>query len=218
MTKLRALGRIQLVGKGVTAGKKVQVENEPRISTDVAFNKLTINAKAASMMGLVDGDFIYIMDLGKDSLEDGTRFLACKGFQANGKMQGSKLTSVSKVEGADVRLSFSYSPIWGAMINNDINVSEISGFDLIKKGLVQEYTTESGSKSKRGLKRVYFNIEPVTDEDGEQTEEVVFEDNDGETYTRPVFFLTNAYFKNVEPLVEGQTAVEEENDDNAGEE
>lgn len=204
MTKFKT----NLLGKGVKPGAKVQSSRNPQLYTDLGFNKLTLNAKAAKLMNLTDDDYIYLFDLGVEA-QDGIRFVACKGFEANGTMQGAKLASTSKEVDTDVRLSFSYSPIWGAMLKNDPEVTDMSSFDLIKEGYMQEYTSTGGkAKSKRALKRAYFTVVPLLDEDGEHSELEVFEDVDGEIHTALCYGLTDASFKDIKPLEEGQ----EEND------
>ena len=205
-----------LLGKGVVPGKKIQSSAYEQLFTELGFNKLTINAKAAEMMNLRDEDYIFIMDLGKDSVDAGFRYVLCQGFQANGRTIGSKLAANSNADG-EGRLSFSYSPVYGAMLKDDVNVSEISALDLIQEGIMQEYTTIGEKKSKRALKRAYFKVEPLLDENGEHTPIEVFETSDGETIEQLCYILTDVKFEKVAPYVpkaEGEVTDVNDSDDN----
>jgi hypothetical protein len=206
MSKFKSLSGISLIGKGVTPGVKTFQSSKPELITDLGVNKFTINAKVAQMMGLAAGDYIYMIDAGVDATDMNDRFYICKGFMANGKMQGAKLATTSKEAKENVRLSFSYSRVWGAMLNNELEVSELTPTDMLKKGLVQEYVTEAdaagkhegGNLARRALKRLYYEVEPVTDEEGNAVETAVFQDNDGNVIEVPVFILTKGFFKDVD--------------------
>lgn len=191
---------LSLVGKGVTPGKKVTSGSKPEIITDLGLNKFTMSAKAGNLMGLKSGDYIYIIDNGTDATDANDRFYLAKGFEANGKMQGAKLAATTKTALSDVSLAFSYSPTWGAMLYNDLKVSEVSPIEMEKSGITEEYTTTSGKTNKRALKRAYYDIVPVLDENNEPMLVPIFEDEDGEIIECEIFQLTNLLMKDVTPL------------------
>lgn len=217
MSKFNGIN-LNFIGKGVTPGAKTMTSARAELSTEMSINKFNLNAKATEIMGLTIGDSVYMIDAGVDSTSHNDRFYICKGFEANDKVMGARLGSPAKDAITKVKMSFSYSQIWGAILKDDPKVTALSNPDMVREGLVIEYKTAvredkktgkmvGGEDAKRATKKARFEVVPIMDEDGEMLDIPVFTDANGDVITAHCYQLTNAFYEEVteEEVVETET-------------
>lgn len=175
----------------VKAGSKVSGFATPTFSVDTTKDKFTLDSKAMSLMGVIQGSKVVLMDT--NTADVNNRFYITTGFAVGNEICGAKIGTNN---------SFSYSKIWSAMLIGEQGITEAKPIDLVKKGLVElrEGTKEVEVKDADGnvtgtktvntaayiaLKKMYFEVEQVIGENGETDFEVA----DG--VFQPVFKLTN---------------------------
>lgn len=171
------------VGKTVKSGSKVTGAVGCRMVVQSTKDKFLLSKAAAALLGVTTGSTIVLLDknLGGVATEDNNdRYFITKGYEnAKGVMQGAKLGA---------HLDFSYSSIWGAIINNDPAVTEIKPEDLIKSGKAVKLAKSGNVIS---LKKVEMDVKPYAEEDGDETV-TEFEIEPG--VIQPIFLLTNLNF------------------------
>jgi len=177
----------------VKRGTKVTNEANPQITLASTYNNFKLNKKAMALLDLNgDGeDRILMMDMlnnGANGNDD--RFYICKaGMEVKGVVQGSKVAESG---------TYSYSVIYGAMLANDVEVSEITPAGLISRDLLEE-NPKGGSyiATKIGT----GDITPVG-EDGDE-----FEIFDGVSV--PLFLISGVEFREHTPAFREDEEVEE---------
>lgn len=174
----------------VAKGTKTTNDARPEVVTGRAINKFTMNASAAALLDVDNGDNVvmfYIPDA--ESLDE-------KFFIAKGTAKDAKLASSNKTIGVPKVLNFSYSSLWSLMIQEDLDAQPLGERALVEKGIMKYVPTQMGRDKGDGKKEMcYANLVPyqlayevelVTDENGVAIPVTV-----GDTTYERVFVLKN---------------------------
>jgi hypothetical protein len=197
----------------IRPGQKVSNYTAAEVSTTPTVNKFNMNPLASSKLGVKAGDKIYLIE---DTNSDDLNAKYYIGKTSNPK--GVLLTSPTKSVNDGVALAFSYSVIWGKILQAKDDAVDLPIGMLVKEGLVAERVIIK--KDKDG--------NPILDADGNETttttysalKKVFFElgesvdaEIEGEDIT--LFQLTNHRVESHTPRQLGESAgvdVDEDND------
>ena len=180
----------------ITSGSKISGGADPIIKINSTYNSFTLSPKALSLMGLNEGDYVVLYDMAKAGATDfQSRFFISKGFMTGKTQQGAKLGKNG---------GFTFNVAWGAMIIADPEITEITGDQLVDRGLaiLREMELKNGQKQKGyiALKKGTGTLVPYGD--GEPVEVA-----DGVSV--PMFSITDLEFVEHEPKLgedEGEEA------------
>lgn len=139
----------------VEKGTKTTNDARPEVVTGRAINKFTINASAAALLDVDNGDNVvmfYIPDA--ESLDE-------KFFIAKGTAKDAKLASSNKTIGVPKVLNFSYSSLWSLMVQEDLDAQPLGERALVEKGIMEYVPTQMGRDKGDGKKEMcYANLVP----------------------------------------------------------
>lgn len=139
----------------VAKGTKTTNDARPEVVTGRAINKFTMNASAAALLDVDNGDNVvmfYIPDA--ESLDE-------KFFIAKGTDKDAKLASSNKTIGVPKVLSFSYSSLWSLMVQEDLEAQPLGERALVEKGIMEYVPTQMGRDKGDGKKEMcYANLVP----------------------------------------------------------
>lgn len=142
--------------KGVVKrGTKVSNEANPQITVLSTYNNFKLNKKARALLDVGEGERVLMLDMmGNGAQAQDERFYLCKAdFDVAGVAQGAKLGKGG---------TYSYSVIYGAIMADDVEITEITPAGLIERELLVE-TPKGGSYISNQIG--VADIERVGDED-----------------------------------------------------
>lgn len=180
----------------VIPGSKVSGFAVPTFSVDTTKDKFTLDSKAMSLLTLVEGSKVVIIDMNKEDIDN--RFYLTAGYNVGDEVIGAKVGANN---------SFSYSKVWSAMLVGKKDVTECKPIELVKMGLAELRQGEKDEKDADGnptgrklpttayiaTKKMYFEVKQLIGENGETEFEVA----DG--VSQPVYQLTNMIDKSHTP-------------------
>lgn len=168
----------------ITSGAKISGGADPIIKVNSTYNSFTLTPKAMSLMGVNEGDFVVLYDMAKAGITDfQQRFYISKGFTTGKTQQGAKIGKNGQ---------FTFNVAWGAMMIADPEITEITGDQLVERGLaiLREIELKNGQKQKGyiALKKgtgtlVPYGDEPVEVADGVEVNMYSITDLEFEVHT-----------------------------------
>ena len=166
-------GAVKAFSEGIVkSGAKVTSSSRPEIVLSSTYNKFIINDRARRILNVDLGDKLVFIDLmdGAADMED--RFYITVGFSIGDEEFGAKIAN---------GYGFNYSKVYGAILNGELDVAELSKDDLIRKGLLREM--ESGNIV--ATKKIAMELVPYM----EGKEVTVAKDEDGNDIMQAVYAL-----------------------------
>lgn len=222
----------------VKSGKRVTTSSEAQVVALSGYNMFSTNEPLRTLLGIDKGgefDRVVMYDFAlkataKDVADglaanvgdvygcdnNNERFFISKGYKIDKKAKGAKVTQ---------NQTFTYSPIWGTILNDKLDVKELNIRDLVERGILKEFTAKRGKTAHVGLKKAFMDVVPVyVDDNGNATFEntgnpfmidasfvggKVMTDFNDEECTVPIYCLTNIKIEDYEPQVEDFAVAEE---------
>ncbi len=150
----------------VASGTKSVNESYPELTLTSSYNGFRLNRKAASLLGVGEGDKVIMFDAKYTGAEgEADRYYIAAEVLADGaKSQGAKIGKGTS--------SFNYSGIYGTMLNGDFDTSSITTDELIDKGLMVKRTTtnDKGDTFNSFISTKIGSAELIPFQDGEEIE------------------------------------------------
>jgi hypothetical protein len=198
-----AVASFNFTTKKVVSGTKVSANLYPTLNIGTVKDKFVADSKCKSLMDIGTGKRVIMIDtqapaeysvkIADDIVQKEARFLITPGYTKAGKELGAILGKNNE---------YSYGVIWGAIILNKDEVTEISPKDLEGLGIVIRRDTEKG-KTSTSLTKISYTVAAVVDADGAQQFATIDQEEDGTEINTPIFALVDRVSEEHTPKSDG---------------